>query len=102
MPQGTAGEEEADVVQAQPKSLSLWPLQGTVIDRTVPQLQPRDDQRPGALVSLAGKSLAGKRGCVAVGASPALALQQVLQGSTGTLPIPGHVEIGGLGAVSAS
>lgn len=102
MQEGRAGGEKADVVQARPKCLSLWSLQGAVIERTVPQFQPGDDQRPGALVSLAGKPLAGKRGCVAVGASSALALQQVLQRSTGTLPIPGHVNIGGVGAVSAS
>lgn len=77
-------------------------LQGAVIDCTVPQLQPPDGQCPRALISLAGKPLAGKRGCVPVGASTALAQQQVLQGSTRTLLIPGHINIGGFGVVSAT
>lgn len=102
MQEGTVEEKEADVVQTRPKYLPLWSLQGAVIERTVLQLQPRDEECPGALISLAGKPLAKKRGCVAIGASPALTLQQVLQGSTGMLPIPGHVNVRGIGAVSTS
>lgn len=101
-PHEHAGGEEADGLQAQPKRLSLWSLQGAVIECTVPQLQPADGQCPRALVSLAGKPPVGKRGCVAAGASRGRALQQVLQGFSRMLLIPGHGNTGGFGAVNAT